>query len=85
MRYKKLTIKGVYSPAREATIKAFRMLAENTYYLERLHADEFPLEDAEHAILALGRERDADRNPICVSLHPEAANSAGKAPSVSGR
>lgn len=71
--YKELTIKGVYSQAREAYIEAFRMLAENKYRLERLHTDEFPLEDAERAILTLGRERDLDRNPICVSLHPEAS------------
>jgi threonine dehydrogenase-like Zn-dependent dehydrogenase len=71
--YKELTIKGVYSQARDAYIEAFRMLAENKYRLERLHTDEFALEDAEQAILTMARERNPERNPICVSLHPEAS------------
>jgi threonine dehydrogenase-like Zn-dependent dehydrogenase len=75
--YKELTIKGVYSQARDAYIEAFRMLAENKYRLERLHTHEFALEDAEEAVLTLGRERNLDQHPVCVSLHPDAATMAG--------
>ncbi len=74
--YKELTIKGVYSQGREAYIEAFRLLAENTYRLERLHSHEFPLEDAEEAVLTLGRERNPEQQPICVSLHPDATTMA---------
>ena len=71
--YKELTIKGAYSQARASYIEAFRMLAENKYQLERLHTDEFLLEDAEEAILTLGREINIDRKPVCISLHPDAS------------
>ena len=71
--YKELTIKGAYSQARDSYIEAFRMLAENKYQLERLHTDEFLLEDAEEAILTLGREKNIDRKPVCISLHPDAS------------
>ena len=81
--YKELTIKGVYSQAREAYVEAFRMLAENKYRLERLHTDEYELASAEEAILTLGRERNPEEQPICVTLHPDtttmAARGAGSA------
>ena len=71
--YKELTIKGVYSQAREAYVEAFRLLAENNYRLERLHTHEYPLERAEEALQTLGRERNPEEQPICVSLHPDPA------------
>ena len=71
--YKELVIKGVYSQAREAYIEAFRLLEQNAYRLERLHTHEFPLERAAEALETLGRERDTDQQPICVSLHPDAS------------
>ncbi len=74
--YKELTIQGVYSQARDAYIEAFRLLADNTYRLERLHTHEFPLEGAEEAVLTLGRERNPDQEPICVSLHPDTTTMA---------
>ncbi len=69
--YKELTIKGVYSQAREAYVEAFRMLAENKYRLDRLHTHEFELAGAEEAILTLARERNPEQQPICVTLHPD--------------
>jgi threonine dehydrogenase-like Zn-dependent dehydrogenase len=74
--YKELTIQGVYSQGREAYIEAFRLLADNTYRLERLHTHEFPLESAEEAVLTLGRERNPDQQPICVTLHPDTTTMA---------
>ena len=70
--YKELVLKGVYSQARDAYIEAFRMLEENKYRLERLHTHEFALGDAEAALQTLGRERNPEAQPICVSLHPGA-------------
>jgi len=75
--YKELTIKGVYSQGRDAYVEAFRLLAENKYRLDRLHTHEFALDDAEEAVLTLGRERNPDQEPICVSLHPDATTMAG--------
>ena len=69
--YKELVLKGVYSQAREAYLEAFRLLEANTYRLERMHTHEFLLEDAARALETLGRERDTDQEPICVSLHPD--------------
>lgn len=69
--YKELTIKGVYSQAQEAYVEAFRIIAENKYNLARLHTHEFLLEDAEEAILTLGKEARSETTPICVTLHPD--------------
>ena len=81
--YKELIIKGVYSQAREAYVEAFRLLTENKYRLDRLHTNEYPLTSAEEAILTLGRERNLQEQPICVSLHPDpttmAAGETGRA------
>ena len=71
--YKELTIKGVYSQGREAYLEAFRLLSDNKYRLERLHTHEFLLEDAEEAVLTLGREKNSNQQPICVSLHPDSS------------
>lgn len=71
--YKELTIKGVYSQGREAYLEAFRLLSENNYRLERLHTHEFLLENAEEAVLTLGREKNPNQQPICVSLHPNSS------------
>lgn len=71
--YKELTIKGVYSQAQEAYIEAFRIIAENKYDLARLHTHEFLLDDAEEALLTLGKERLSEETPICVTLHPDRA------------
>ena len=68
--YKELAIRGVYSQARDAYVEAFRMLEENKYRLERLHTHEYDLDDAEEALQTMGRERNPDAEPICVSLHP---------------
>ncbi|MDC0033049.1 alcohol dehydrogenase catalytic domain-containing protein [Alphaproteobacteria bacterium] len=74
--YKELTIKGVYSQARDAYVEAFRMLAENKYQLERLHTHEFTLDRAEEALQTLGRDQNTDEHPICVSLHPDTTTMA---------
>ena len=74
--YKELIIKGVYSQTREAYVEAFRLLAENKYRLDRLHTNEYPMTSAEEAILTLGRERNLQEQPICVSLHPDPATMA---------
>ena len=71
--YKELSIKGVYSQAREAYIEAFRMLSENKYRLERLHTHEYILPNAVEALKTLGREQNTHERPICVSLHPDAS------------
>ena len=34
------------------------------------------LEGAEEAVLTLGRERNPDQEPICVSLHPDTTTMA---------
>lgn len=73
MIYKEVTMKGVYSQARDAYIEAFRLLSENKYQLERLHTHEFTLDQAEEALQTLGREINAGDHPICVSLHPDAS------------
>jgi len=69
--YKELSIKGVYSQARDAYIEAFRMLSENKYRLERLHTHEYTLPNAVEALKTLGREQNTHEQPICVSLHPD--------------
>ncbi|MEC7488386.1 MAG: zinc-binding dehydrogenase [Pseudomonadota bacterium] len=71
--YKELSIKGVYSQAREAYVEAFRILAENKYRLERLHTHEFMLDRAEEALQTLGRDQNTKERPICISLHPDAS------------
>jgi hypothetical protein len=38
-----------------------------------LHTHEFKLEDAEQALLTLGKETRSTRVPICITLHPSAA------------
>ena len=73
MIYKEVTMKGVYSQARDAYIEAFRLLSENKYQLERLHTHEFTLDQAEEALQTLGREINTGDHPICVSLHPDAS------------
>ncbi len=78
MIYKELVLKGVYSQAREAYLAAFRLLERNSYRLERMHTHEFPLEDAARALETLGRERDTDQEPICVSLHPDRSTMAAE-------
>jgi len=71
--YKELSIKGVYSQAREAYVEAFRLLAENKYRLERMHTHEFTLDRAEEAVQTLGRDQNTEERPICISLHPDAS------------
>ena len=70
--YKELLLRGVYSQGNEAYREAFRIIAENPPELAALHTHEFKLEDAETALLTLGKERADGRDPICVTLHPSA-------------
>jgi threonine dehydrogenase-like Zn-dependent dehydrogenase len=71
--YKELIIRGVYSQGNEAYREAFRIIAENPPDLRSMHTHEFKLEDAETALLTLGKERPSAADPICVTLHPTAA------------
>jgi threonine dehydrogenase-like Zn-dependent dehydrogenase len=66
--FKEITIRGVYSQGWAAYEEALRLLAENKYNLGRLHTHEFPLEQAEAAILALSGA--GGENAVSVSLHP---------------
>ena len=69
-----MLLRGVYSQGNEAYREAFRIIAENPPELAALHTHEFKLEDAETALLTLGKERADGRDPICVTLHPSADN-----------
>lgn len=71
--YKELLIRGVYSQGNEAYREAFRVIAENPPDLQLLHTHEFKLEDAETALLTLGKELPSPTDPICVTLHPSTA------------
>jgi threonine dehydrogenase-like Zn-dependent dehydrogenase len=71
--YKELVLHGVYSQGNEAYREAFRLIAENPPALAALHTHEFKLEDAEKALLTLGKERADKKDPICITLHPSAA------------
>lgn len=71
--YKELLLRGVYSQGNEAYREAFRIIAENPPELSALHTHEFKLEDAETALLTLGKERADGTDPICITLHPSAA------------
>jgi threonine dehydrogenase-like Zn-dependent dehydrogenase len=68
--YKELTLKGVYSQGNEAYREAFRIIEENPPELAAMHTHEFKLEDAETALLTLGREINSPRDSICMTLHP---------------
>jgi threonine dehydrogenase-like Zn-dependent dehydrogenase len=72
--YKELIIRGVYSQGNEAYREAFRIIAENPADLALLHTHEFKLEDAEAALLTLGKERPSVTDPICITLHPSTAS-----------
>jgi threonine dehydrogenase-like Zn-dependent dehydrogenase len=71
--YKELVLRGVYSQGNEAYREAFRIIAENSPQLAALHTHEFKLEDAEAALLTLGKERADKIDPICITLHPSTA------------
>ena len=71
--YKELILRGVYSQGNEAYREAFRIIVENPPQLAALHTHEFKLEDAEAALLTLGKERKAGPDPICITLHPSAS------------
>jgi threonine dehydrogenase-like Zn-dependent dehydrogenase len=71
--YKELVLKGVYSQGNAAYREAFRVIEENPPELEALHTHEFKLEDAERALLTLGKETTSTRVPICITLHPSTA------------
>ncbi len=68
--YKELTIRGVYSQGRPAYEQALRLLSDNKYDLGRLKTHEFPLAEAERALLTLGGEI-VGAEAICISLHPQ--------------
>jgi threonine dehydrogenase-like Zn-dependent dehydrogenase len=72
--FKELTIRGVYSQGDQAYREAFKIIAENPPELAALHTHEFKLEDAEMALLTLGKERQDGREPIAMTLHPDAAS-----------
>ena len=68
--YKELVLRGVYSQGNDAYREAFRIIAENPPELSKLHTHEFKLQDAETALLTLGKERRDGVDPICITLHP---------------
>lgn len=72
--YKELTLKGVYSQGNEAYREAFRIIEENPPELAAMHSHEFKLEDAEQALLTLGKEKESLRDPICITLHPSTSS-----------
>jgi threonine dehydrogenase-like Zn-dependent dehydrogenase len=71
--YKELVLKGVYSQGNVAYREAFRIIEENPPELQALHTHEFKLEEAEQALLTLGKEAKNARDPICITLHPSSA------------
>jgi threonine dehydrogenase-like Zn-dependent dehydrogenase len=74
--YKELILKGVYSQGNQAYREAFRIIEENPPHLASLHTHEFKLENAEQALLTLGRENRGTHDPICITLHPDASTMA---------
>ena len=75
--YKEITLKGVYSQGAPAYREAFRILSENPPNLAALHTHEFPLEQAEDALLTFGKEKPSGVEPICITLHPDRATMSG--------
>lgn len=71
--YKELQIRGVYSQGNKAYREALRILEEGPQVLNLLHTHEFDLSHAEDAILTLGREKKSPVDPICITIHPDAA------------
>jgi len=67
--FKELTIHGVYSQGSPAYEEAIRLLVENRHDFASLHTHDFPLEEAERALLTLGGEVPGEQ-AISVALRP---------------
>jgi threonine dehydrogenase-like Zn-dependent dehydrogenase len=71
--YKEITMKGVYAQNYGAYIEAFRLLSQLGPDIAPMHTHEFKLTDVEQALLVMAKEKPSPRDPICVTLHPEAS------------
>lgn len=66
---KEVRFQGVFGHSSESTVQAIRLAERGKYPLEKFISHEFPLEQADLAIRAVGREVEGI-NPIKVALKP---------------